>query len=112
MKNIKLEEFNKSLKDKNVAILGLGVSNLPLIDYLYKYEANICLFDDKEYEKLDSNVVEKIEKYNLKYYLGENSLSNLSGFENMLFNNVCTSVSFLIQIPTPFSSKNSAFSSS
>lgn len=81
MKNIKLEEFNKSLKDKNVAILGLGVSNLPLIDYLYKYEANICLFDDKEYEKLDSNIVEKIDKYNLKYYLGENSLSNLSGFD-------------------------------
>ena len=81
MKNIKLDEFNKSLKDKKVAILGLGVSNIPLIDYLYKYEANICLFDDKKYENIDSNIKEKIDKYNLKYYFGENSLSNLSGFD-------------------------------
>ena len=81
MKNIKLDEFNKSLKDKKVAILGLGVSNIPLIDYLYKYEANICLFDDKKYENIDSNIKEKIDKYNLKYYLGKDSISNLKGFD-------------------------------
>ena len=33
--NEKLEEFNNSIKDKRVAIIGLGTSNLPLRDYLY-----------------------------------------------------------------------------
>jgi len=33
--NKKLEEFNNYLKGRKVAIIGLGVSNIPLIDYLY-----------------------------------------------------------------------------
>ena len=81
MKNLKLEEFNKSLKGKKVGILGLGVSNLPLIDYLYEYGANIYLFDEKEYDKLDSNVKEKINKYNLKCNLGNNCMEDLKNFD-------------------------------
>ena len=34
--NEKLEEFNNYIKGKKVAIIGLGVSNIPLIDELYK----------------------------------------------------------------------------
>ena len=33
--NKKLEEFNKFLDGKKVAIIGLGVSNYPLLDYFY-----------------------------------------------------------------------------
>lgn len=36
-KNTKLEEFNKWLNKRKVAIIGLGVSNLPLIDYMQKF---------------------------------------------------------------------------
>ena len=32
--NKKLEEFNNYIKGKKVAIIGLGVSNIPLIDEL------------------------------------------------------------------------------
>ena len=81
MKNFKLDEFNKSLKGKKVGVLGLGVSNLPLIDYLYEYGANICLFDEKEYEKLDNNVQEKINKYGLKTVLGSNYMEEVKGFD-------------------------------
>ncbi len=59
--NKKLEEFNNNLKNKRVAIIGLGVSNLPLIDYLYNLGAKIVLFNNKE---IDKKILEKIEKYN------------------------------------------------
>ncbi len=32
--NNKLNEFNERLKKSKIAIIGLGVSNLPLLDYL------------------------------------------------------------------------------
>ena len=35
-KNEKLENFEKNLKGKKVAVIGMGVSNIPLIDYLYE----------------------------------------------------------------------------
>ena len=81
MENLKLKEFNESLKGKKVGILGLGVSNLPLIDYLYEYGANISLFDEKEYDKLDENIQKKINKYNLKSFLGPNSMKEVKGFD-------------------------------
>lgn len=37
--NNKLEEFKRYIKAKNVAIIGLGVSNIPLINYLYNLGA-------------------------------------------------------------------------
>ena len=37
--NEKLEEFNEYIKFRNVAIIGLGVSNIPLLDYLYEKKA-------------------------------------------------------------------------
>lgn len=81
MENLKLKEFNESLKGKKVGVLGLGVSNLPLIDYLYEYGANISLFDEKEYDKLDENIQKKINKYNLKSFLGPNSMREIKGFD-------------------------------
>ena len=34
--NEKLQEFNEYIKYRKVAIIGLGVSNLPLLDYMYE----------------------------------------------------------------------------
>ena len=36
----KIYEFNKNLIGKKIAIIGLGVSNLPLLDYLYENKIN------------------------------------------------------------------------
>ena len=52
-KNKKLEEFERKLKTEKVAIIGLGVSNSPLIDYLHDKQADVTVFDDREAEKLD-----------------------------------------------------------
>ena len=80
-KNKKLEDFEKKLKVQKVAVIGLGVSNIPLIEYLYQKQADVTVFDDREEEKFDSNIIEKIRKYGFKYYFGKGNLENLKGFD-------------------------------
>ena len=46
--NTKLEEFNNYLDGKRVAVIGLGVSNIPLIEYLHEVGAETVVFDSKE----------------------------------------------------------------
>ena len=82
--NSKLEEFNKYIKGKEVAIIGLGVSNLPLLDYLYAKEAKVTIFDNKERDKISNEILNKIENYNFKCFFGENSFENLKNF-NLIF---------------------------
>lgn len=76
--NKKLEEYNNKLKQSNIAIIGLGVSNIPLLEYLHELGCNVTVFNTKE---LDINLIEKLDSYNVKYYLGENALDNLKGFD-------------------------------
>ncbi|MBR3249348.1 MAG: UDP-N-acetylmuramoyl-L-alanine--D-glutamate ligase [Clostridia bacterium] len=79
--NEKLEEFNNYLNRRKVAIIGLGVSNLPLLDYLYEHKAKVTVFDDKEIDQIPKEVMDKITKYTFKFSLGKNSLSKLVGFD-------------------------------
>lgn len=79
--NRKLEEFNKYISNKKIAIIGIGVSNIPLLDYFHQNNAKVTIFDRKTLDILDNKVVEKISKYNIDYSLGENYLSKLSGFD-------------------------------
>ncbi len=80
-KNQKLKEFEKKLKNQKVAVIGLGVSNIPLIDYLHKKQANVTVFDDRCEEKIDINIINKVKEYGFKYFLGEGNLENLKGFD-------------------------------
>lgn len=80
-KNYKLEDFEKNLKSQKVAVIGLGVSNIPLIDYLKIMKANVTVFDDRDENKLDTNVINKVKQYGFKYYLGNGNLENLKGFD-------------------------------
>ena len=66
-KNKKLEEFERKLKTEKVAIIGLGVSNSPLIDYLHDKQADVTVFDDRETEKLDENIFKKVKEYDKMY---------------------------------------------
>ena len=78
MENKKLEKFENEIKGKKIAVIGIGVSNIPLIDYLYEKKAEATIFDDRE--KLNDEIMQKIKKYNFKYFLGKGNLSNLNGF--------------------------------
>ena len=72
--NKKLEEFNNYLKNKKVAIIGLGVSNLPLLDYLTDLECEITVFSEKKIEH-------DISKYNITVYEGAGCLDKLHGYD-------------------------------
>ena len=79
--NEKLEEFNNWLKNKKVAIIGLGVSNGPLIEYMQEKQAIVTVFDKRNEEKIDNDILRKIEKYKIEKHFGENYLSNLKEFD-------------------------------
>ncbi len=80
-RNEKLEEFNNFVKNKKVAIIGLGVSNIPLLDYFHELNSKISVFDNREKEELDSTIIDKIYNYGITYYGGKNNLENLNGFD-------------------------------
>lgn len=73
-------EFKKFINKKNVAVVGIGVSNIPLINFLVKLGANVTAFDMKSEEALGSIAIEFKEK-GVKLELGENYLDSLTGFE-------------------------------
>ncbi len=79
--NEKLNEFNKYLSGRKVAIIGLGVSNIPLIDYLHEYKAKVTVFDNRNIDDIDRSVINKITDYGMEFSFGINNLSKLNGFE-------------------------------
>ena len=56
--NEKLEEFNQFLDGKKVAIIGMGVSNMPLLDYFYNKNAKVTIFDKNS---LSDEIMEKVK---------------------------------------------------
>ena len=60
MKNFK--EFKDFINSKNVAVVGIGVSNIPLINFLVKLGAKVTAFDMKEEKELGKIAEEFKEK--------------------------------------------------
>ena len=79
--NKKLDEFENYIRGKRVAIIGLGVSNLPLLEYMYDKKANVTIFDEKNEEKANQEALTKVKEYRFKTFFGKNSLTNLKGFD-------------------------------
>ena len=79
--NEKLIEFNNYLRGKKVAIIGLGVSNIPLIDYFHEIKSLVTVFDSREIDDIDKNTVNKIVNYGMKFSFGKNYLEKLVGFD-------------------------------
>ena len=84
MENIKLKAFENNIKGKKVAVIGLGVSNIPLIDYLHNLMADVSVFDERDLNKLDKDIVKKIHDYGFELITGKNALHFLRGF-NVIF---------------------------
>ena len=82
--NKKLEEFNEYIRFRKVAVIGLGVSNLPLLDYLYEKKAQVTVFDERTIDEIPQNIITKINTYEFKYSFGKNCLEKLKGF-NIIF---------------------------
>ena len=82
--NEKLNEFNEYIRFRKVAIIGLGVSNLPLMEYLYEKKANVTVFDERDIESISKNIMDKINTYGFSFNFGKEALKKLKGF-NVIF---------------------------
>ena len=72
-----LESYFTSLQGKNIVVLGLGVSNRPLVRLLLRYGCTVTGCDKTPYEKLDQEVLE-LERQGCRLQTGESYLDNLA----------------------------------
>lgn len=73
-------EFKDFIKGKKVGVVGIGVSNIPLINFLVELNAKVTAFDMKSEEKLGV-IAEDFKNKGVGLSLGENYLDNLTGFD-------------------------------
>lgn len=74
------QEFKNYINGKKVAVVGVGVSNIPLIKFLVELGAEVTAFDKNTEDKL-GNVVADFKKQGVKFQLGEGYLEKLTGFD-------------------------------
>lgn len=74
------DEFKEFIKGKKVAVVGIGVSNIPLIRFLVKLGAKVTAFDKKSREEL-GEIAEEFDGLSVTLELGEGYLDRLTGFE-------------------------------
>ena len=71
------EQYFSSLRGKNILVMGLGVSNRPLVRLLLGYGCTVTGCDRTPREKLDAEVLE-LEQLGCTLHLGEDYLNNLT----------------------------------
>ena len=79
--NEKLKEFNEYIRYRKVARIGLGVSNLPLLDYLHEKKAKVTVFDERDIDSISKEIMDKITSCSFEFNLGKKCLENLKGFD-------------------------------
>ena len=74
------QEFKNYIKGKKVAVVGVGVSNIPLIKFLIELGSSVTAFDRNTEEKLGS-VVAEFKTQGVEFQLGKGYLDKLIGFD-------------------------------
>ena len=74
------KEFKDFIKGKKVAVVGMGVSNIPIINFLVKLGANVTGFDMREADDF-GDLIADFKSKGVKLELGENYLERLTGFD-------------------------------
>lgn len=72
-----LDEYISSLKDKTIAVIGIGVSNAPLIELLLKNGCSVTACDRRSFEELGEEG-ELLKNLGAKLKLGEDYLEGLN----------------------------------
>ena len=73
-------EFKNFIKDKKVAVVGIGVSNIPLMNFLDELGAKVTGFDMKSEEDL-GDVAKEFKAKGINLELGKGYLDRLTGYE-------------------------------
>ena len=74
--NSSINDFFGNVKNKKVAFIGIGTSNLPLIKMFSDKGAKVIACDKKDFDSLGENGI-KAKEYGAELILGENYLSNI-----------------------------------
>ncbi|SFC66352.1 UDP-N-acetylmuramoyl-L-alanine--D-glutamate ligase [Clostridium uliginosum] len=74
------KEFKEFIYGKKVGVVGIGVSNIPLINFLLDLGAKVVAFDKKDQKELGEIAVDFNNK-GVVLELGEGYLNNLTGFD-------------------------------
>lgn len=84
MINANYEVFKGMIAGKKVAVLGLGISNLPAIEFLHKHGAVITGCDKNTEDSFDKDTFSFLLSKCSKLQLGENYLDNLCEYDILL----------------------------
>lgn len=76
MVNNNLLKFENDIKTKKVTVIGIGVSNIPLIKYLVSLGTDVTACDMRDKDKL-GKVYSELSLLGVKLNLGENYLKNI-----------------------------------
>ena len=72
----KIKAYKDYIRGKRISVCGIGISNLPLIDFLLSADAVVTARDMKEREYL-GEVADSLEKKNVKLICGPSYLDNI-----------------------------------
>ena len=78
--NEKLNEFKQYIKDKKVAVIGVGISNTPLIKYLINLGVDVTAFDKQTPDRL-GQIYSELKDIGVHFSLGDGYLESLTGYE-------------------------------
>ncbi|MDD6734780.1 MAG: UDP-N-acetylmuramoyl-L-alanine--D-glutamate ligase [Clostridiales bacterium] len=75
--HMNINEFKTMVKGKNISVIGLGISNRPLIKYLVKLGASVTVYDRRTEEQLPD--YDEFSALGIEIVTGEGYLDNLQG---------------------------------
>lgn len=76
--------FKDFIKGKTVALAGVGVSNLPLVEFFKKLGAEVVCCDKKTADKFDKKIYNTLKSSCKALYFGEDYLEHFSGCDVIL----------------------------
>lgn len=77
--NVQFEMFKNMIAGKRVALVGLGVSNLPLVPFLADLGAVMSCCDKREEDEFDSETLQMLRSHAVQLHLGGRYLDFLNG---------------------------------
>lgn len=79
--NEKLTEYKKFLRGKTASVIGVGISNIPLIDFLLENGVKVTARDRKSLEKLRENPkldMQRLSDAGVRFITGDSYLDGIS----------------------------------
>jgi len=74
-------EFKEFIKGKNVGVVGVGVSNIPLIFFLVELGATVTAMDKRTEKEFDNRIIKEFKGKGVRLILGDNYLDDLTEFQ-------------------------------